>query len=179
MKKKGILITSAIFILVIALVIVYLKSCAYLPIKGTVIDAESGQPIEGAVILAEWTVKSWFPDGPTKTIKAVETFTDKNGRFKLNVYILRPVSNSYLTIYKAGYVCWNNKYIFPDNARRYDFEWESNREYALERFKKEYTYSDHVSFIRTCIPSLSASDPFSKAYRWEELMEYKELRGNK
>ena len=175
MKKKGILITSAIFILVIASVIVYLKSCAYLPIKGTVIDAESGQPIEGAVILAEWTVKSWFPDGPTKTIKAVETFTDKNGKFKLNVYILRPVSDCYLTIYKAGYVGWNNQFIFPDYENRNDFEWESNRKYALERFKNEYTYKDHVRFISLFEPpSTDARDPFVRAYEWEMMMSLKE-----
>ena len=175
MKKKGILITSAIFILVIASVIVYLKSCAYLPIKGTVIDAETGKSIEGAGILAWWTVESLIPEG-SSTYKAVETFTDKNGRFKLNVYILRPVSDCYLTIYKAGYVGWNNQFIFPDFEHRNDFKWESNREYALERFKKEeYKYKDHVRFISLFVPpSTDARDPFVRAYEWEMMMSLKE-----
>ena len=57
------------------------------PIEAWVVDAESGKPVEGAVVLARWEM---YLDGQegyeanndrTATIKIVETTTDSTGRF--------------------------------------------------------------------------------------------------
>ena len=46
-------ILMAVFLLV--------KSNCYAQINGTVVDAETGQPVGGAVVLAEWTVTRGLP----------------------------------------------------------------------------------------------------------------------
>ncbi len=172
MRRKRLLIMSG---LLIFLVVAYIKSCAYLPIKGTAIDSETKQPIEGAVVLADWTVGRGLPGlSYTDIYKVVETLTDRNGHFKIDAYVLRPFTETHLTIYKAGYVCWNNEFIFPGYKHREGFRWENNNKYELEKFKKEYSYADHVSFIDRLIPALDARDPFNKAYEWEAGMRQKE-----
>jgi hypothetical protein len=48
--------------------------------RGKVIDADTKQPIEGAVVVASWDEERATPAGPTSRLKDVkETITDKNG----------------------------------------------------------------------------------------------------
>ena len=78
--------------------------------KGKVIDADTKEPIEGAVVVAIWTrdVK-YFPSGSRGIFKkARETLTDKNGEFSIKPYhhySLRPFSELWLRwiIFKPGY----------------------------------------------------------------------------
>lgn len=159
---------------------IYIKGCSYLPINGTVIDEQTGQPIEGAIVLAQWTITkgTWMGLPSTEPYKVFETITGKDGKFEINAIVLRPLINKPdLTVYKPGYVCWNSKYIFPGLKHREGYKWKSNRKYQLERFKNEYSYVDHVSFIRYFV--ISSTKYFENAFRWEELMEQKELRGVK
>lgn len=177
-KKKYIVIAFAILILIL----VAYASRIYLPIEGTVIDAETKQPIEGAVVLAEWTITpmAWLGLPTTYSYRVIETISDKNGRFMINAYVLNPIVNKPdLTIYKAGYVCWNNRLIFPKKQSRYEFRWTSKQTYALERFKSEYSHDSHVNFIEIFTLSLSRDSKLKKAFRWEELMRQRELEGGK
>ena len=175
-KGKKPLILLCVLVIIVA---VYIKSCSYVPINGTVVDVETKLPIEGAVVLAEWTVGKGLPGlSYTDIYKVVETMTDKNGRFTVDAYVFRPFINKpQLTIYKAGYVCWNNEFIFPGFKHRTDFIWERNRIYAMERFSPKYSLLDHVSFIRHFVTS--STQLFEKAYRWEEIMEQRELSGTR
>ncbi len=81
------------------------------PYRGKVIDADTKEPIEGAVVVAIWTREMrHYPIGESVIFKkARETLTDKNGEFSLKPYhhySLRPFSELWLrwTIYKPGYV---------------------------------------------------------------------------
>jgi len=148
---------------------------------GTVIDAESGKPIEGAVVLVEWTYTSgkWIGLRSTSSYKVVETVTDKEGKFKVSGVLNPFVDPPDVTIYKRGYVAWNNKFIFPDYAKRTDFRWEKGYVFRMEKFREKYSYNDHTSFISDAIHSWSASenkDVFKKAYEWEENEAFKERR---
>ena len=60
----------------------FLFSGFYFGIKGTVVDDETKEPIEGAVVAAQWN-KTKGPPGLTNTvtIKVVETVTDMECRF--------------------------------------------------------------------------------------------------
>ena len=64
-----------------------LTSCAvtyqFAPIEAWVVDAETGAPIEGAVITANWELVKGGFDGPRYfgQLEIRETVTDKNGRF--------------------------------------------------------------------------------------------------
>ena len=173
MKKKVTLLIAAILVVIFGFYVMNI----YLPIEGTVMDSETKQPIEGAIVLVWWTIQKGVP-GLTygTTYQLAETVTDKNGKFRINTYVLNPfVNRPDLTIYKAGYVCWNNNYTFPGLKQRAGFRWNSNREYLLEKFRSEYSHTDHVSFITSFRPALDSRDPFEKAYEWERTMSSKEL----
>ncbi|NWF76885.1 MAG: hypothetical protein HXY53_10055 [Nitrospirae bacterium] len=50
--------------------------------RGKVIDADTKEPIEGAVVVASWLEERATPAGPTSRLKDVkETLTDKNGEW--------------------------------------------------------------------------------------------------
>jgi len=75
--------------------------------KGRVIDAETGQPISGVVVLGVWYSKTPTPAGSTSHFHdARETVTDEKGNFTLSgkgIKILSSVEPANISIYKAGY----------------------------------------------------------------------------
>jgi len=53
-------------------------------IKGTVVDANTGQPIEGVVVTASWILLPWGTTYPLRTLKALETVTDDLGKYTIH-----------------------------------------------------------------------------------------------
>lgn len=140
-------------------------------ITGTVVDAESGQPIEGAVVLVEWTKTKGLPGMThTESYKVIEAVTDKEGKVSISGTFSPTVNPPHVTIYKKGYVAWNNEYIFPDYKKRTDFTWENGYVFRLGKFKSDYSYIEHVSFMRGAISSHMAGEKkkvFKEAMEWE------------
>ena len=143
----------------------------YPDMTGTVVDAETGQPIEGAVVLVEWTKKVGIGDYHTESVKVVEVVTDEKGKFKVTGIVKPFIEPPDMTIYKKGYVAWNNKVIFPEYKKREGFKWRSGNIYKLDRFKPEYSHIEHTSFIHSATNASISSNKMmiEKAYRWEEL----------
>lgn len=94
------------------------------PIEAWVVDAETGQPIEGAVVTANWQLVSVGLDtGGRKLhqLEVKETRTDKNGRFyfpgftKLNNMVdeLRE-EDPQLLIFKPGYEYYRTASSYPN-----------------------------------------------------------------
>ena len=91
------------------------------PWKGAVIDSETKEPIEGAVVVTIWEKKYGGPTGPySYFLDAVEVLTDRDGKFliprfwKLNlVPILSWIEGPTFQIFKPGYTA------FPGSA--YDY----------------------------------------------------------
>lgn len=93
-----------------------LASCAvtyqFDPIEAWVVDAETGKPIEGAVVTANWELVKGSFDGPRYfgQLEVKETVTDQNGRFFFDGFSrdddswaeLRE-SDPQVLIFKAGY----------------------------------------------------------------------------
>jgi len=131
----------------------YIKGCAYLPITGTVVDAETGKPIEGAVVLVEWTIKKGIGDKHTESVKVAEVLTDKDGKFDLPGCYRPFVEKPDLAIYKKGFVTWSSRNIFPTWENRKDFQWASNNKYNVEKFRNTYSYIDHGGFTTAAINS--------------------------
>jgi hypothetical protein len=83
------------------------------PIEAWVVDAETGQPIEGAVVTANWQLVAFsFDTGGRKEgqLEVMETATDKNGRFYFPGFTkLNPGGNELreedpqILIFKPGY----------------------------------------------------------------------------
>lgn len=92
------------------------------PIRATVIDEPTGQPLEGAVVVARWIAEGWGLDDYLYTAEAV---TNGTGEFVIPAMPirLRPPMNElrwrdpWILVYKPGYFIANrhNKdaYIFP------------------------------------------------------------------
>lgn len=77
--------------------------------KGIVIDAETKEPIEGAVVIAKYHVNTWGPvESSTDLIDVRETLTNKKGEFFMPplTRIISPLSKGDYTsflIWKPGY----------------------------------------------------------------------------
>lgn len=171
------------FLLIVPVIIMLvLTSGCYGKITGTVVDAETGQPIEGAVVLAEWTKTHGIGDHNTESFKVIEKLTDKEGKVTIegvsNIFIDSPG----VTVYKKGYVAWNNEYIFPDYKKRTDFKWKDGYVFKLDRFRPEYSYVEHDSFVSRSTHNYMGTQKkalFIKAYREGELKEILKERREK
>jgi hypothetical protein len=77
------------------------------PYSGRVIDADTGAPIEGVVVLGVWNTEKTTPGGAVHDFyDARETLTDKNGEFEIpgmGFKILSNVTPMDFLIFKAGY----------------------------------------------------------------------------
>ena len=163
---------------ILAVLFTFVSTGCYASMTGTVVDSETGKPIEGAVVLVEWTMEKGLPGlSNTEPYKVIEVITDKEGKFEVSGVLNPLVDPPDITVYKKGYVAWNNKFIFPGYKKRKDFKWQNKYIFKLEQFKSEYSYVKHSSFISDAIHSWSASekkDIFKKAYEWEEDEAFKE-----
>jgi len=155
----------------------FIPAC-YAEITGIVVDAETGEPIEGAVVLVEWTVEKGFPGlRYHESYKVIEVVSDKDGKVRIEDGVFNPtVEPPYVTVYKKGYVAWNNKFIFPDYRKRKNFEWKDGYIFKLEKFKDEYTHNAHSSFISMAIGSDQSGqkERMFKATYWEDLKALEE-----
>jgi len=103
MKAKRSLIIIMVA-LSMAFVIITQAHASY---KGKVVDADTGKPIEGAVVLMYW-YRGCLPYGNEEFFDASETLTDNTGMFeikgpKVNLNILCRVDNPHFIIFKGGY----------------------------------------------------------------------------
>jgi hypothetical protein len=82
------------------------------PYKGQVVDAGTGEPIEGAVVLGVWYKEiPTAAGGVSSYYDAEETVTDRNGKFEIKgkgLRILTNITPMNVLIFKAGY-----QYIGP------------------------------------------------------------------
>lgn len=77
------------------------------PYKGKVVDAETGRPIKGVVVLGVWyREKVTVAGGVGSYYDADETVTDKDGDFEIKgkgLRILTNIAPMHVLIFKAGY----------------------------------------------------------------------------
>ena len=82
------------------------------PWKGRVVDLETKEPLEGAVVLAVWHKTYRGPAGEgSKLHRVKETLTDKDGHFEVPAYIainflplIRYIEGPHFHIFKPGYL---------------------------------------------------------------------------
>lgn len=77
------------------------------PYEGRIVEADTGKPIEGVVVLGVWYKETPTVAGAVSTYyDARETVTDKNGEFAIpgqGLKILSNVAEANFLIFKAGY----------------------------------------------------------------------------
>jgi len=103
-KRKQIFIgLLAVLLLIVAYYCVHSDG----PYKGRVVELETGNPIEGAVVAASWSIETWI--NTWQFCDARETLTDKNGEFVLpkGRCIKHPFAIMHLpevTVFRPGYL---------------------------------------------------------------------------
>jgi hypothetical protein len=167
------------FILVSA--IYCLNGChtGYSGITCTVIDAETQQPIEGAIVLVEWTKSHGYGLTTTKSFKVSEVISDNSGIVKLPGISDNFVNAPDVTLYKQGYVAWNSNFIFPPGyTKRTDFSWKDGCVFRMARFKPEYTFRDHTSFIYSAMGTgkIEQKQLLYRAFEWERENSNNEMK---
>jgi hypothetical protein len=136
-------------------------------IRAQVLDAETRQPLTGVVVLGVWRRTQALGLGPTKTVAVQETQVDSQGRFELE----RPSTlfgEESVTVYKFGYVAWNNQMVFPSSVRRADTH--IPEQIFVDLFPSGQSHREHKDFISltTSGEGLSSGAPiFQKAVRRE------------
>lgn len=152
----------------------------YDPITTKVVDADTGEPIDGAVIMAEWTNTKGIGLTYTVSYKIEEVITDENGMARLEGIPTGKASLYAVAVYKKGYFLWSNKHTFPETQHHTDYKWKDNYIFQLERFvlkdyKPKYPYMKHTEFIGRATGLIKSHKPLiSKASYWENLEASKE-----
>lgn len=128
-------------------------SCGGPDYTAVVVDAETGEPIEGAVYLAVWFAsvsneKPWFEGASTRIAKYSEGTTGVEGKVDVPMFWVKgPLGKERtLIVYKPGYVIWNSEKIFPTREERTDFL-SGIRKVKLEKWREDLSYGDHSVFL--------------------------------
>jgi hypothetical protein len=131
-----------------------------------VIDDETGRPIEGAVAIAIWrgkkkdcTIVESLESACWGFRRAEETVSDKDGRIAIPDFWKTTkgkggtgsIYDPRLTVYKFGYVCWDQQRIFHPKSSwedRKDFN-RDNRIVRLKKWQIGLSLEEHSMFIRS------------------------------
>jgi len=154
-------------------------------VRGRVVDAETRQPIQGAVVAIRWyTSVAEKQSAKTGTIEAVQSVTDDRGVFKVPQY---PETHHILGVYKNGYICWSSQDIFtmaPSMSRMDKYRKRKNHrvkegmEIELEHLRKSYPRDLHAGF--TVMVAGESTDsglgPFHRAIQTEYRLWRQNLR---
>lgn len=136
MKRWSMSVASVVLLITVAGCGLFYPVFAGGPYKGRVIDSETKQPLEGAVVLAVWdSVTPTIADTVDSYLDAEEVLTDSNGRFVVGKHPptswrLGWVEGPKIIVFYPGYGFYPLYHISPPMPLR-------GTEELLERMEKE------------------------------------------
>lgn len=151
------------------------------PYRGKVVDAETKEPIEGAVVVAVWTRRVFrIVENKTVFADAKEVLTDKNGEFEIPGYTRGKVGRNYLEklfglqhfginepafyILKPSYGSYPRNHLSPKENFKTHF-----RPYSLVLLPKLVTRKQRLDVLHTT--SIYEPDvPDDKVQYWKSLI---------
>lgn len=150
---------------ILVLLIAFTTGCShYSDITGRVVDSTTGKPIEGAIVVAQWTETRGIPGLQYHNLhKIVETLTDKEGKFSVSGTFGFLVDPPEMIIYKDGYLPWRNDCIFPDKDTQKNL-WNDNVTYKLDILTDKYTAIQIRNFLDSGIIGLGDVPVYHKIH---------------
>jgi len=155
-KKKMIIVIIILFVLGGVAALAWESIIYVSPIKGKVVDAETGKPMEGVNVRAGWVTGYAEPGGGVyKTFKVYATKTDANGEFvlpriiKLKIPIIERYQGINVLIYEHGY-----SGFYKDIVGN-----------ALYLASHKYIQKVYINFIDIKLPSLKNDEEFNNNLR--------------
>jgi hypothetical protein len=158
-------------------------------VRGRVVEAETGKPVEGAVVAIQWgtydimTQLTLLSSGWV-TIAEYETLTDDDGYFDISGHLFREY---YMGAYKKGFICWDSETVFMPEGKdfkemfvpREDFSFGRGMVIELEPFKEHYPKYAHAHFTTVVDTKCSGGPMFDDAIIPERLVIEKKIRERK
>lgn len=129
------------------------------PYRGRVIDAETKQPLEGAVVLAVWENKAPGISGTSYSyLDSEEVLTDEDGKFVVGknppLSSTMPwVAGPRLTIFYPGYGFYPRYQVSPKGSTRIHLETMEKQELTIE-LPKLKTREERLRVIRGVFPGM-------------------------
>ncbi len=74
------------------------------PFSGRIVDADTGQPIKGAVVVVAWTHLMTYFEGGRREVDSRETITDRQGRWDIPERITPPWEGGLAGVRRKFYV---------------------------------------------------------------------------
>ncbi len=157
---------------------------------GRVIDAVTGEPIQGAVILFMWDIEEFLIESHTSLGALYETTTDRDGKYLIpsqTIEIKHPQMSNLkpeeVIVYKHGYVRYR---VFNSKARAFiiylpDLQLEYRKEnnvVKLQPWTNELSHSEHIAFLTTGL-SRPRGKLLQQALEKEKALAEKEQWANK
>jgi hypothetical protein len=124
------------------------------PITATVVDAETGEPLEGVNVVAQWVLHDPWPTwGGAGALELIEAVTDRNGQFHIPGWEGKAVPKDRLPgtrlsngdpeiiFFKSGYKSRQvGNYLQPERLRDENHTWERYSDWddkiiKMEKFK--------------------------------------------
>jgi hypothetical protein len=147
--KKGKSIHRFVYLMITIICALFVSGCegvlfplpyrSLAPFEGQVVDAETKEPIEGAVVLGLYYYETYTIAGSNSHLKdGQETLTDKNGEFKLprtrRWFVLnRGYPEGTLEIFKPGYgTLWHKRANAVDDNK----SWPTPGKYIVYELPK-------------------------------------------
>jgi hypothetical protein len=130
----------------IVLLLLATAGCTF-TLRSQVLDARTGEPIPGAIVVGNWTTTAGMP-GLTHTefVGVREAATDAQGRFELErLQQLNGLYDEQIIVYKFGYLAWNNNFLGASHYRREDATLPPT--VRLEPYLEGLSHHEHYDFV--------------------------------
>jgi hypothetical protein len=175
----GIMKATHIFVLAVFMIVFLPTVCSAIilgPYSGTVIDSQTGEPIEGASVLFYWEKRVPTPPsgGSSEPIETRLVYTDKKGfydipRILANLGLLGVLESINVIIYQPGYQAYiarvwhDSPYTKPDPSFR-----TKDNMVKLDRIPPNFNHQKHYRMIEDTLSPI-------REYGWEDQIWGKKL----
>ena len=122
------------------------------PFEGRVLDADSGQPLEGALVWCSWGFSRGMGAVAPYAARSASVRTNADGRYHINKLRELPsglsvrLSRLSLVVYQPGYVAYRQDRVFQPRLRRHGFSQRKNV-VRLARWSPELSHAQHLLFL--------------------------------